>query len=218
LNIPLDISGSKGPHIIDINVQPTEDDTVLQTRKPNAPIEPLNQMVDEEPRLELENEFPINEATFVAPVASAPAATSVASSSVPCPIIDLSETTPAVPSNQQSPTVDVPSSSMGTGGGINSVEENLLKELEEMGFKQVDLNKEILRKNEYDLDQSLDALCGVDVCGVSEWDHMLEELQEMVSCSGCSPFILLSKCLQFEVLYLLIPPLTKQFVQLDSLF
>ncbi|KAL5186342.1 Protein NBR1 [Glycine soja] len=179
LNIPLDISGSKGPHIIDINVQPTEDDTVLQTRKPNAPIEPLNQMVDEEPRLELENEFPINEATFVAPVASAPAATSVASSSVPCPIIDLSETTPAVPSNQQSPTVDVPSSSMGTGGGINSVEENLLKELEEMGFKQVDLNKEILRKNEYDLDQSLDALCGVDVCGVSEWDHMLEELQEM---------------------------------------
>ena len=56
--------------------------------------------------------------------------------------------------------MDVPSSSMGTGG-INSVEESLLKELEEMGFKQVDLNKEILRKNEYDLDQSLDALCGV---------------------------------------------------------
>ncbi|KAL5183210.1 Protein NBR1 [Glycine soja] len=168
LNIPLDISGSKGPQIIDINVQPTEEDTVLQTRNPNAPIEPVNQMVDNEPRFELENEFPINEATFVGPAASAPAATPVASSSVSYPIIDLSETTPAVPSNQQSSTVDVPSSSMGTGG-INSVEESLLKELEEMGFKQVDLNKEILRNNEYDLYQSLDFLCGV-----SEWVPVTE--------------------------------------------
>ncbi|XP_027330894.1 protein NBR1 homolog isoform X2 [Abrus precatorius] len=172
LNIPLDVNDSKGPQVIDINVQPAEDDIFLQTHNPNAPIEPGNQVVDKEPRLELEKEFPINEATFVGPAASSPA-TSVAPSSFSYPIIDLSETAPTVPSNQQSSTVDVPSSSMGVGG-INSVEETLLKELEEMGFKQVDLNKEILRMNEYDLEQSVD-----DLCGVSEWDPMLEELREM---------------------------------------
>ncbi|RDX86718.1 Protein NBR1-like protein [Mucuna pruriens] len=178
LNIPLDVSGSKGPQVIDINVQPIEDETFLQTRIPNAPTEPVNQMVDKEPMLELKNEFPINEATFVAPAASAPAATSAAPSPVSYPTIDLSETAPAVPSHQQSSTGDVPSSSVGIGG-INSVEESLLKELEEMGFRQVDLNKEILRKNEYDLEQSVDDLCSVDLCDVSEWDPILEELQEM---------------------------------------
>ncbi|KAL9326557.1 hypothetical protein ACSQ67_007202 [Phaseolus vulgaris] len=178
LNIPLDVSGSEGPLLIDINVRPTEDDTFLQTRIPNAPIEPATQ-VDKEPKLELEKEFPINEATFVGPAASAPAATSVAPSSVSYPIIDLSETTEAVPSNQQSSTVDLPSSSVVGTGGINSVEESLLRELEEMGFKQVDLNKEILRINEYDLDQSIDDLCSVDVYGISEWGPILLELQEM---------------------------------------
>lgn len=58
----------------------------------------------------------------------------------------------------------------------NEVEISMLKELEEMGFKEIDLNKEILRENEYDFEQSVEALCGV-----SEWDPMLEELQEMVS-------------------------------------
>ena len=43
-----------------------------------------------------------------------------------------------------------------------------------MGFRQVDLNKEILRQNKYNLEQSVD-----DLCGVSEWDPLLEELQEM---------------------------------------
>lgn len=190
LNTPLDISGSKAPQVIDINVQPIEDDTYPQTQYPNAPIEPVNQMVDKEPTLGLENEFPINEATFVAtapaattpvaiaPVATAPAAISLSPSSVSYPIIDLSETATAVPTNQKSSTVDVPSSSQGMGV-INPVEESLLKELEEMGFMQVDLNKEILRMNEYDLEQSLDDLCGVDVSGVSEWDPILEELHEM---------------------------------------
>ncbi|XP_074284186.1 protein JOKA2-like isoform X2 [Silene latifolia] len=53
-------------------------------------------------------------------------------------------------------------------------EEKLLKELSQMGFKQVDLNKEVLRMNEYDLDRSVD-----DLCDVSEWDPILEELKEM---------------------------------------
>lgn len=58
----------------------------------------------------------------------------------------------------------------------NEVEEKLLKELEEMGFKQIDLNKEVLRLNEYDLEQAVD-----DLCDVAEWDPILEELHEMVS-------------------------------------
>lgn len=54
------------------------------------------------------------------------------------------------------------------------IEDRLLRELEEMGFKQVDLNKEVLRMNEYDLEQAVD-----DLCGVAEWDPILEELEEM---------------------------------------
>ncbi|WVZ13012.1 hypothetical protein V8G54_017542 [Vigna mungo] len=177
LNIPLDVSGSEGPLLIDINVRPAEDDTFLQTRIPNDLIQPAEQ-VDKEPRLEVEKEFPINEATFVGSSASAFAATSLAPSSISYPIIDLSEATPAVPSDQQSSTVDVPSSSIMETGGINSLEESLLKELEAMGFKQVDLNKEVLRMNEYDLEQSIVDLCS-DVYNVSEWDPILLELQEM---------------------------------------
>ncbi|KAJ4850884.1 hypothetical protein Tsubulata_007129 [Turnera subulata] len=68
---------------------------------------------------------------------------------------------------------DAPNSSE-IAGENDPVEKALLKELEDMGFKQVDLNKEILRMNEYNLEQSVDALCGV-----AEWDPILEELEEM---------------------------------------
>ncbi|CAL0325331.1 unnamed protein product [Lupinus luteus] len=119
-------------------------------------------------------------ATSAAAAASAPA-TSAAAASVPTialssvsyPNIHLSETAPAVPSSQQSAAVDVPSSTFGVGVN-NSVEETLLKELEEMGFNQVDLNLEILRMNEYNLEQSVD-----DLCCLYDWDPILEELHEM---------------------------------------
>ncbi|KAK1319377.1 hypothetical protein QJS10_CPB04g01495 [Acorus calamus] len=51
--------------------------------------------------------------------------------------------------------------------GIDSIEETLLKELDEMGFKEINLNKEILRLNEYNLEQSLDYLCGI-----SKWESL----------------------------------------------
>ncbi|KAG7617198.1 Protein NBR1 [Arabidopsis thaliana] len=70
----------------------------------------------------------------------------------------------------------------------NDVEITMLKELEEMGFKEIDLNKEILRDNEYNLEQSVDALCGV-----SEWDPILEELQEMGFCDDVTNKRLLKK-------------------------
>nr|XP_043618014.1 protein JOKA2-like [Erigeron canadensis] len=51
-------------------------------------------------------------------------------------------------------------------------EQALLKDLEVMGFKQLDLNKEILRINNYDLEKSVD-----DLCGVSDWDLLVDDLQ-----------------------------------------
>ena len=44
-----------------------------------------------------------------------------------------------------------------------------------MGFRQADLNKEVLRQNEYDLQKSID-----DLCGFHEWDPLLAELKELV--------------------------------------
>ncbi|XP_057516062.1 protein JOKA2 isoform X2 [Amaranthus tricolor] len=58
--------------------------------------------------------------------------------------------------------------------GKNDIETTLLKELDQMGFKDNDLNKTVLRVNGYDMQRSLDALFGV-----SEWDPMLKELEEM---------------------------------------
>ncbi|KAL3366774.1 hypothetical protein AABB24_011474 [Solanum stoloniferum] len=84
---------------------------------------------------------------------------SAAGSSILYPIY-LSEAAPAVTSVQASSQEDV--------------EMALLKELEDMGFTQVNLNKEVLRMNEYNLEQAV-----ADLCGVSEWDPMLEELEEM---------------------------------------
>lgn len=196
LNIPLGGGSSEGPQIIDINVQPVEDVAFHQPKNPNAPPEAVNQMVDKELRPELGNEFPINKATFVGPAASAPAIPEASSSvsypiidfygsapailatpsTVSYPIIDLSGTTRAVPSNQQASTADALLSSLDKDGN-DSVEEALLKELEEMGFKQIDLNKEVLRMNEYNLEQSIDELCGA-----SEWDPLLEELHDMGFC------------------------------------
>jgi next to BRCA1 gene 1 protein len=222
LNIPLGVGSSEWPRIIDINVQPIEDDVFHQPQNPNAPPEPVNQMVDKEQRQELGNEFPTNEATFVGPAASAPAI-SVSPSSISYPIIDFSGTAPAAPSFSgaapaapsfsgtapaapsfsgtspaapsfsgtspagpsfsgaapaipQTSTLDALSSSLSTDNDL--VEEALLKELEAMGFKQVDLNKEVLRMTDYNLEQSIDELCGV-----LDWDPLLEELHEMVNCS-----------------------------------
>ncbi|KAF3338025.1 hypothetical protein FCM35_KLT18612 [Carex littledalei] len=83
------------------------------------------------------------------------------------PLIDLSPTpTPSAVAcaDPSVPVLEVPEYN----------EDVLLNELEKMGFKQIDLNKEVLRLNKYDLEQSVD-----DLCGISEWDPLLEELKEM---------------------------------------
>ena len=53
--------------------------------------------------------------------------------------------------------------------------EMTLGALESMGFKQRDLNLELLKKNEYDVQRTVD-----DLVMAAEWDPMLEELEEMV--------------------------------------
>ncbi|KAJ6841496.1 protein NBR1-like protein [Iris pallida] len=55
------------------------------------------------------------------------------------------------------------------------VEQTLLKKLQEMGFNQTPLNKEILRKNNYDLEQCMN---DPDVFA-DDWDLLLAEMEEM---------------------------------------
>ncbi|KAJ7945817.1 protein NBR1-like [Quillaja saponaria] len=175
LNYPPECSGSKGPEVTDNSVPPVLNDMLIKPRNSNAPAEPAKQIIDKQHTEEQESSFPINETSLVGDDTLVPA-TPEALSLVSHPIIDFSDTAPAAPTNAQSSVFNASTSSEGVDANnpVNTVEETLLKELEEMGFKQVLLNKEILRMNEYNLEQSLD-----DLCGVSEWDPILEELQEM---------------------------------------
>ncbi|XP_059441396.1 protein JOKA2 [Corylus avellana] len=198
LNLPPVNCGSKGPEITGVNVQP--DGELLQPGNSNAGTEPMKPVVDEQPRKDHDLNFPINDALLVGQGISS----SAAPEAVSYPIVDLSEVAPALPtqapSNAHPPTPTAPtlvpsvvvvgptSSAQGAVAKNAAVEETLLKELEEMGFKQVDLNKEILRINEYNLEQSVDHLCGV-----SEWDPILEELQEMGFCDNDTNKRLLKK-------------------------
>lgn len=83
------------------------------------------------------------------------------------PAVDLSKVEPVSVTHYSD--AGVPGSMVGVGQGKDEVEKTLLQELEEMGFKQVDLNKKFLRNNDYDLEQTLNDLCA--------WDHVLEDLQ-----------------------------------------
>jgi next-to-BRCA1 protein 1 len=58
---------------------------------------------------------------------------------------------------------------------VNHLLEEKMSELEVLGFMQTDLNKQILRQNNYDLEQSV-----VDLCGFNEWDP-LDGFSELVS-------------------------------------
>ncbi|KAL5544121.1 hypothetical protein UlMin_007905 [Ulmus minor] len=114
--------------------------------------------------------------------ASAIASTSTSTSTAASPVVSATQSPVATPSTTaaaspvvsaaQSP-IATPSTSEATSAK-NAVEESLLKELYEMGFNRVDLNKETLRLNDYDLEQTVE-----DLCAVADWDPILEDLQEM---------------------------------------
>ncbi|PUZ47632.1 hypothetical protein GQ55_7G181900 [Panicum hallii var. hallii] len=59
---------------------------------------------------------------------------------------------------------------------VNHLEEKMMSELEVLGFLQADLNKQVLRQNNYDLEQSV-----VDLCGFNEWDPLVEDISDLGS-------------------------------------
>lgn len=170
LNLPPASTGSSGSDIINVNSEPQN---VLPEPKSSSTMELVDSVAEVNQNKEQEAKFPINDSLLVGfgDKSSSPAASG---SSISYPIIDLTEKAP-VDSSMPPSTAVAMQAPLQDVRGNNEVEMSLLQELEEMGFKQVDLNKEILRKNEYDLEQSVD-----DLCGVAEWDPILEELEEMV--------------------------------------
>lgn len=186
LNMPPECSGTKSPEIVNMNGQPARHIGIDRYTTPPTVFVPMKPEVDAElPEKEQELNFPINNSLLVgdglsapassmaspsmsSPVASPSVSSPVASPCISYPVVDLSEAGPS----EAVAAVDIPTSSEEADN--LHIETTLLKELEEMGFRQIDLNKEILRSNEYNLEQSVDELCGV-----SEWDPILEELQEM---------------------------------------
>uniref|UniRef100_A0A5B7C0L9 ZZ-type domain-containing protein n=1 Tax=Davidia involucrata TaxID=16924 RepID=A0A5B7C0L9_DAVIN len=84
----------------------------------------------------------------------------------PKPVVDDEPTignvvTPGVDSSKVPSESFITSISPEVVKNSNEFEQALIRELEQMGFKQIDLNKEILRMNAYDLEQSIADLCGL---------------------------------------------------------
>lgn len=153
LNFPPASNDIAGSETINVHADITMDDIIADPKISNPAMELVGPVVDGNRNKEQESKSCIS--------------SSAAGSSISYPI-DLSEAAPAVTSAAPPSVTEVQASSQ------DDIEMALLKELGGMGFKQVNLNKEVLRMNEYDLDQAV-----ADLCGVSEWDPILEELEEM---------------------------------------
>lgn len=171
LNLPPVSNGQNASVIIDVNAEPL--DGGFPERDFNGTtellVEPLLDDVQSDP-VELPAAQVVGsllDGSNDELVQPNPLATTVSSPSASFPFIDLQATPPSLADD--SPPVAATAAEDG-----NTVEQTLLKELEEMGFKQIDLNKEVLRLNEYDFEQSVD-----DLCGFAEWDPLLSELKEM---------------------------------------
>jgi len=185
-SLPQENNMTNTSNLIDVNIEPDNQVHVNGTRM--ELLEPLIYREAAEPK----KSPSASAAALLYPMIDVPsssenAATLVPSVHVPTPevIPRPAATTPAdVPTSLLNTSIPVDVSVPATAPvdvvasvplDVDSLtEEKLLKELEEMGFKQVDLNKEILRQNKYNLEQSVD-----DLCGVNEWDPLLAELNEM---------------------------------------
>jgi len=191
LNLPPPV----GPEIINVNAEPTVEDSHPETDNSKKTVELVEPVVyNFQPNKEHEMKFPINDSLLVGTGAPnsvspftppfvqyhrltpppPPVQDSAPGASGPVPLSAVYSLEPAM--NIVEPSAPVPVTTQQSRVELKrkDVEEKLLRELEDMGFKQVDLNKRILRMNEYDLGQAVDELCGV-----AEWDPILEELQEM---------------------------------------
>lgn len=172
LNLPPASSGVSGADIINVNSEPHN---VVPEPKSSNTMELVDSVAEVNQNMEQEVKFPINDSLLVG-FGDKSSSPSASGSTISYPIIDLTKEPPSEDSSMQpSAVVAMQAPPLQDARGNFEVETSLLQELEEMGFKQVDLNKEILRKNEYDLEQSVD-----DLCGVAEWDPILEALKDMV--------------------------------------
>lgn len=172
LNLPPESNASES---IPINVEPIAVDGRLPVPEPfNRPTDLVEPLVVPLPTEDQDFDFPINDTLLVS---STTAYLDGGHTTVSYPTVNSSALLPVVASLSPPTPPAVVESSTGASGEQDGVEQVLLLELEEMGFNQVNLNKEILRMNDFNLEQSVDALCGV-----SEWDPLLEELQEMGFC------------------------------------
>lgn len=170
-NLNLPPLAPAAPEIINLDAEPiVEDNHPLpdSSKKTAESVEPVAKVEQPlQPNLEHELKFPINDSLLIG--SGAMNSVLPASSSVLYPIID--QTPVAAPDFPSA--VDVTPASVAATVTLDA-EEALLWELQEMGFAQVELNREVLRRNGYNLEQTVDALCGV-----ADWDPILEELQEM---------------------------------------
>lgn len=176
LNLPpqTETGETKGPEIIDVNAVPEMDLDFIQQWRSNSNTDVPKATVSDQP---LENDEVQHDQTggpkddeFLYCFGTK---TPLTAEALAISDVDFSEEVSTVKSSEAS-SAGVASSERNNAN--NNVEEALLKELEEMGFKQIDLNKEILRMNDFNLEQSVD-----DLCGDTEWYPILEELEEMVS-------------------------------------
>ncbi|XP_072979781.1 protein JOKA2 isoform X1 [Typha angustifolia] len=155
LNLPPVSSAPNETRTIDVNADPL-DEFYPEPSTVNISEELVKPLVDDSPRNILK---PSVDEENIPPMPTV--------QSVVYPIIEFPPS-----SSTDFPVASVSSPEAASDG--NLVEDTLLKELEEMGFKQIELNKEILRLNDYNLEQSVD-----DLCGFAEWGPLLAELQEM---------------------------------------
>ncbi|KAK4350576.1 hypothetical protein RND71_029889 [Anisodus tanguticus] len=147
LNLPPASSDVSGPDIFNVNPEPQN---VLPELKSSSKMELVDSVAEVSQNKEQDAKFLINDSLLVG-VGDKLSSPSAPGSPISYPIIDLTEEAPVVSSMAPSAAVAM-----------------------QAPLQDVDLNKEILRKNEYDLEQSVDELCGV-----AEWDPLLEELEEM---------------------------------------
>lgn len=171
LNLPPSGGEPKRSQIIDVNVEPVVDGDLNEVNEPVAkPTVKENADGDELLMLPLDSLLATDVPGRVSEEKNSP---------VSYPIIDLSDNAPPISGFDQAA---LDQAAMEEEIGKNSgVEEALLRTLNEMGFMCDEFNREILSLHGYDLEESVNHLCGV-----GEWDPILEELREMV-CP--SPFL-----------------------------
>ncbi|GAA0138610.1 hypothetical protein LIER_00321 [Lithospermum erythrorhizon] len=169
----LNVSDSSAESIDFPIPEPTLDQSLPEPNLTNASVETIEPVVNLQVSKEQEAKFPIDDSLLIGGNKYNPWHSGQTSSVSYPAIID--------PYEEDESTVYAPSgmailASDEVNANVNAQteEEKLLKELEVMGFKHADLNKEALQMNNYDLEKTIDDLC----CG-SEWDPILEELEDM---------------------------------------